>query len=281
MKRLALLLGALAFAGCGAPTPPSASDQQAKRIVSLDYCADQYVLKLVDPDRILALSPDAAAPESYMRESADGIATVRSRAEDVIALAPDLVVRAHGGGPNATQFFERAGIPVVNVGWAGDLNGLRQVTRDMASALDEPARGEAIVEDMDARLARIAGSPAPKSALYMTPSGVTTGQGGLIHEMLVAAGYSNFEQRPGWHELPLERLAYEQPDVIAAAFFDVQANHRETWSAMRHPIARAQMQDQPTVMLSGAWTACGGWFLIDAIEALSEARIEERAADEP
>jgi iron complex transport system substrate-binding protein len=41
------------------------------------------------------------------------------------------------------------------------------------------------------------------------------------------------------------------------------------WSATRHPVAQRQLRDQETVMLQGAWTSCGGWFLLDAIEALA------------
>jgi len=108
-----------------------------------------------------------------------------------------------------------------------------------------------------------------RTALYMTPTGATSGPGTQIHEMLLAAGLDNFEQRPGWRMIPLERLAYEQPDVVAAAFFDGTGDHLAMWSPMRHPLARRQMLDRPTVRLQGAWTSCGGWFLLDAIEALA------------
>ena len=103
----------------------------------------------------------------------------------------------------------------------------------------------------------------------MTPAGVTSGPGTLVHEMLLAAGLSNFERRPGWRSLPLERLAYESPDLVAAAFFDLNTNHPALWSAMRHPVARRQIIQRPTVHLPGAWTSCGAWFLLDAIESLA------------
>ncbi|MCA8893462.1 MAG: ABC transporter substrate-binding protein, partial [Hyphomonas sp.] len=69
--------------------------------VSLDYCADQYVLKLADREQILAISPDGDKEFSYMHEAAEDVPTVRPVAEDVLVLKPDLVVRAYGGGPNA------------------------------------------------------------------------------------------------------------------------------------------------------------------------------------
>lgn len=71
---------------------------------------------------------------------------------------------------------------------------------------------------------------------------------------------------------PLERLAYQRPDVIAAAFYDGATGQTDRWSAARHPVARAQLAERPVVALEGAWTSCGGWFLVDAIEALARAR---------
>lgn len=251
-------------------TPPS----QPQRIVSLDYCADQYVLKMVEPHRILAVSLDADKPFSYMQEQAEvlkaqGLKSVRSSAEDVLILKPDLVVRSYGGGPNAAKFFQQAGVPVLNVGWAGDLAGIERVTREMAEGLGVPQRGEDIVSDMEARLKDLDMKAENNRALYMTPSGVTSGPGSLVDEMLTAAGLENFQSEPGWRSLPLERLAYEQPDMVAAAFFDTNDRSRDKWSAMRHPIAKAQINTLPTVAISGAVMSCGGWFAMDGIEALA------------
>lgn len=249
---------------------PSDTPSKPMRIVSLDFCADQFVLKLIDRERILALSPEAEASFSYMRESAKGLPSVRPTAEDVLILEPDLIVRSYGGGPNAAAFFKRAGVPVINVGWAGDIEGIKTLTLEVAEKIGEAKKGEAIVADLDARLETIKSKPSSnRKALYMTPTGVTSGEGSLIHEMLMAAGLENFQTEPGWRPLPLERLIYEQPDLVVAAFFESVENNKDAWSAMGHPIARKQLSDRPTVNLQGAWTSCSGWFLMDAIEALA------------
>lgn len=258
-----LLLG---VAACGSPHTPQGAEDRPNRIVSLDYCADQYVLKFADRADILAVSPDADRDFSYMRETAEAVRQVRPRSEDVLALQPDLIVRSYGGGPNAATYFERAGIPVLQVGWASDLEGVKRVVQDMADGLGASDKGAAVVADMETRLANLAQAEGD-ATLYMTPGGVTSGPGSLVHEMFLAAGLTNFEPDAGWHDLPLERLVHDQPDRIAFARFD---SHVTPWSTARHPIARQQIKDQPTVMLEGAWTSCGGWFLVEAIEALAE-----------
>ncbi len=241
-----------------------------KRIVSLDFCADQYVLKLSDRDSIVALSPDAEKSFSYLRDQAAGIQQVRPIVETILELQPDLVVRSYGGGPNINQFLSSVGIPVLNIGWAGDVTGIKQVTREVATGLGVPARGESLVAEMEARIAALPSRNSPDVALYMTPSGATSGPGSLVHNLLEIAGLSNFETEPGWRSLPLEELAYQKPDLVAAAFFNTHGNDPSSWSAMRHPIARSQLTELPTVYLDGAWMSCGAWFVVDAIEALAK-----------
>jgi iron complex transport system substrate-binding protein len=280
MRLAILVFCGLAMAACGAPPTPHTNDStRPTRIVSLDYCADQYVLKLADREQILAISPDGMKDFSYMREAAKGVPTVRPNAEDVLILKPDLIVRAYGGGPNAAAFFERAGVPVLNVGWTSNLNGdgpgsVPDLVRQMADGLGQSARGEALAEEFRSRLTSLDPAGNGKTALYMTSAGVTTGPGSLIHEMLATAGYENFESRPGWHTIPLERLAYEQPDLIAAAFFDRSNRALDAWSPINHPIAHRQMRKQALVPIEGAWTACGAWFILDAVEALAEGGAE-------
>lgn len=305
-----MLALATALAGCGMefPEPGRApAPARAQRIVSLDFCADQYVLKFVERDRILAVSPDAGREFSYMRDAAVGLPTVRPVAEDVIALKPDLVVRSYGGGPRASLLFERAGVPVYNLRWAQDIDEIQQVIGEAARALGSPEQGFAVAGEMGTRLASLrssggasgrvdtsgsgggsdrddantSGSNGASSdgdantgagradVLYMTPTGVTSGPGSLIHEMLTAAGLENFQTRPGWWPIPLERLAYEQPDLLAVAFHESLADHPHAWSAIRHPVAQALLDRETVVPIEGAWTACGAWFLMDAVESLA------------
>ncbi len=245
------------------------ADAKPGRVISLDYCADQFLLGMLPASRILAVSPDADKAFSYMRERAAGVTMVRPHAEDVLSLGPDLVVRSYGGGPRIASLLARAGIDVLQLPYAENLADIRNATLTIADALGVPERGVEMVAEFDRRLAAIALDDEPRVALYMTPTGVTSGPGTLVHEMLRAAGLRNFETKPGWRSLPLERLAYEQPDVVAAAFFDVDTIRPELWSPMRHPVARRQLGEKPSVMLQGAWTSCGAWFLLDAVEALA------------
>jgi iron complex transport system substrate-binding protein len=260
----------LAMAGC-APSSSIDKSQSAipARIVSLDYCSDQFVLKLADRSQILALSKDATKEFSYMSKQAIGIPNVRSQAEDVMVLRPDLVARSYGGGPGAKGFFERAGLPIAQLDYADDYKGIIANIRSMAKAFGHPERGEALVAEFEARLAAIKKAETSPSALYTTPSGVTGGKDTMIDLMMDSASLSNFQEQEGWNPIPLERLARERPDMVIAASFGTKTNPMDGWSPSRHPVARAQIKGQTILPLNGALTSCGGWFVIEAIEAMA------------
>jgi iron complex transport system substrate-binding protein len=263
----------MAVAGCSSPQPqgPVGANEQGRaplRVVSLDFCADQFVIKLADRGTIVAVSPDATRDFSFMRAEAKGLDQVRPDAETILALKPDVVVRSYGGGPQMVPFLERAGIKVHQIGWGEDFAAVRTNVRAAAEALGQPARGEAVVADFDRRLKGL--KPAPQvSALYVTPGGVTTGPGSLVDRMMSQAGLVNFQTQKGWNPLPLERLATERPAMVVTAFFTAQSPHQDYWSQARHPLVRQMLTDLPVARLDGGATACSGWFMVDAMEAMA------------
>jgi len=238
------------------------------RVVSIDFCADQYALKLLPKHRILAVSNNADKHFSYMREKAINFIKIKPTAEDIILLEPDLIIRSYGGGPYATSTFEKAGIPVLQIPFVDNIEDIQNTIRSIAVQLEVQDIGEKIISEMIFRLNNIKKLNSKKTALYMTPSGATSGSGTLINEILIRANLENFYKKKGWGSIPLEDLAYEDPSVIIGSFFTEKQN-TFMWSAMRHPIARKQMSNEQNIMVQGAFTACAGWYVVDAIEAIA------------
>ncbi len=243
---------------------------QPRRIISLDFCADQYLLALADRDTIVGLSPDSDKAFSYLRHQARGIAQIRPRAEDILIEKPDAVIRTYGGGPNITAFLERVGVDVIQITYANDLAAIRENVVATAAALGHPARGQSIASEMDRRLAALDAEPKGE-ILYVTSKGAVAGEGTLIDELIIRAGRENFDQRAGWGFAPLERLAYEAPGAVAAGFFDGDDARTDLWSPARHPVAQRALRAADVIDIPGAWTACGAWYVIDAAEAMAAA----------
>lgn len=261
MYRAAVLLAA----SCAAAVSAAAA-QAPPRVVSLDYCADQYVLALADRDQILAVSTQADDPHSHMRAAAAGLPQVRDAAEDVLTLQPDLIVRAYGGGPRAAAYYARLGLPVHDLGYAADFDAIETMIRDAAAALGHPARADALIARMRDALEAAAEGPRA-SALYVTPSGATGARGTLVHEILRAAGFDNAaagDGERGWRTLPLEAIAEQSPDVVVAAYFNDATAPPDSWSPGRHRVFRDLMTRTPTVHLDGALVSCAAWYTAEA-----------------
>lgn len=246
----------------------AAKIKNAEKIISLDYCADQFVLKLVDAERIKAVSKDAIRDFSYMREAAQQHQRVRPSAESVLNLEPDLIVRSYGGGPNATKFYRRLDIPVIQIGYPTTINDVKAEILRVGSLLGEADKARVIVDDMNRRLSAAKQRAVRKTVLYVTPGGITSGPGSLVDNIITTAGLENYQTAPGWRSLPIEKLAGERPDIMSTAFYNSTTNHTNYWSAARHPMIRNLLASSQSITLEGATMACGGWFLVDAVELL-------------
>jgi iron complex transport system substrate-binding protein len=243
------------------------------RVISLDYCADQYVLKLLPKANILALSQDATSEFSFMKSQAEGIQKIRSTAEEIIAARPDLVVRSYGGGPQIVQFLGKAGIPTLQMNFLVSINDVREEIRRLSARLDASHKGASVIDNFNRRLAKLPSPTNVIQAIYLPSSGVTAGPGTLIDEIITTAGFINIETQPGWSSVRLENMARYQPDlIITSAGKDRMGSHNQ-WNAIKHSMVKEFVNARHQASLPLSITSCGGWFIIDAIEQLVSERL--------
>lgn len=257
--------------GCGQSDVSKPNDQKAPlRIVSLDFCADQYVLGLAEENSIAALSTDATANFSYLRDDAEKFPTVRSRTEDILLLQPDMVVRTYGGDADITKTLERAGIDVLQIDFVTSLEDIETTIRKTAQALGNEERGVQLITAMNEKLreAKPSGEMLP-AALYLTSKGAAAGRGTIIDQLFIKTGYTNFLNNNGWRSIPLEKLAYNQPEIIATGFFETNDLTSDLWTSARHPVVQRLLTSKPVANIPGALTACNAWFISDAADILA------------
>lgn len=259
---LTAALAVLAFAGSAAAAPT---------VMSLDSCADQYVLALIPKDSIVGLSARADDRDSYLRGLAVGVPVRRATTESVLALRPDIVVRYWGGDARLESALTRRGVRVVRIEEATDFKGVRANVRAVSAALGRPAEGAALVARMDARLDRARGAWKGAPALYFTPSGFTTGPGSLVDAMLRAAGMTNLATGSTWKPIPLERLVMHPPQAFVLGFFDTFAVAMQRWGPGRHSALKARLPGRTVASLPSAILGCPAWFAADGPELLARA----------
>lgn len=240
-----------------------------RRIVSLDYCADQFVLALANRDQIAALSRGSLRDDSYFRDRAVGIRQTRGTLEEILALRPDLIVRNWGGPWDAEQVFARFDMPVLQVGDTPDFTAARADLLDAAQTIGQSSRGAALARDLDARLAHLAAHRGNAPVMYLSGGGAVAGRGTLLDAVITAAGGRNIHTDTSWQVLPLERLVQTPPALIALGFFDTGRDRMNAWSPSRHPAVRRALAHVRTVNLPPATISCEAWYAVDAAEAIA------------
>jgi iron complex transport system substrate-binding protein len=260
-----LAAGLAAFAG------PAVAQPGAGRVMSLDSCADQYVLALAARETIVGVSPRADAPDSFLRAKAIGLPKRRTTLEAVLGARPDVVVRQWGGDARLTAALARRGVRAISLGDATDFDGVRANVRQVAQALNRGPQGEALLARMDADLARAAGAGRGQAAFYLTPGGYTAGPNTMIDAMLRAAGFANASTQPYFAPAPLERLVLNPPKAVVLGFFDLTRAGADRWGPGRHTALRQATRGRVVASLPGAMLGCSAWFAADGARVLAEA----------
>lgn len=218
---------------------------------------------------IVGLSTRADDADSRMRAYAAGLPLRRVDLESTLAARPQVVVRYWGGEPRLIRALEQRGVRVLTIGEATGFADVRRNIHEIAAGLGQPARGEALVAGMDARLARSAGAWRGARGLYMTPSGVTAGPGTLVDAILRGAGMTNAARAPGWSSLSLEQLALDPPGALVLGFFDTFQLAGDNWGPGRHRVLRRAIAGRTVASLPGSMLGCPDWSAAEAVERLA------------
>ena len=252
---------------------------QPQRIVSLNLCIDQILVDLVPRSRIAAVTHLAADPAvSAAPDKARGLPVTHGAAEDVIARNPDLVLASEFAARASVDLLRRLGLNVVIVPLPQDYDGVRAVVRQIATAVGEVQRGDAIISEFDRRLqaaaSRVTADKERPVALVYQVNSYVSGTGTLVDAALVTAGFRNGASMfPGDRrgQVSIESIANARPDVlILSAGPDEYAT--AVSDNLRHPVLAKLMTTQRMSVLPWSLTLCGTPAIANAVEQLAQLR---------
>jgi iron complex transport system substrate-binding protein len=275
--RPAVCLLALLAAGCNSAPPAgrgAAASGALPRVVSINPCVDAVLMEVADPAQIAGIShysQDARAT-SIPLALARRFPATSGTAEEVVALAPDIVVAGGHVAPSTIAALARLNIPVVQIGVPETIAESRAQVRTIAAAVGQTNRGERLVQRIDASVAVARLETAPITALIWQGGGMVPGAGTLASELLAVAGFRNASADYGlkkWDVLPLEPLVARPPRLLLS----VGAPARED-RILGHPVL-AHLQRQIAVRTyPERLLHCGGPTIIDAVGHLARIRRE-------
>jgi iron complex transport system substrate-binding protein len=263
---LALLAGAgnVAF---GAETPP-------RRVVSMNLCTDQMAMLVAAPGQLFSVSYLAADPtSSVLAPQAGGYVVNHGLAEEIFLMQPDLVLAGTYTTRATVELLKSLGIPVEEFAPENSFDDIRTNFRRMGEALGQPQRAEAMVADLDRRLAaaRAAGHEGMTAATYYANS-YTSGGGTLVDAVISMAGLANIATKLGYvgtARLPLELLVLADPGLLVTAD-RAYAAPALAQQGFEHPAFRAQAERSGAIDIASRYTICGAPFTAEAVRLLSQ-----------
>jgi iron complex transport system substrate-binding protein len=245
----------------------------APRIVSINPCVDAILMQVADPEQLAAIShysQDARATSIPLAQ-ARRFKGIGDSAEEVVALAPDLVIAGGHVAPATVAALRRMNIALLQVGVPASIaESLAQVRR-IAAAAGHPERGAALAARISAAVAVARpGAEAPVPALIWQGGGLVPGTGTLADELLAVSGFRNMSAAYGlrmWDVLPLEPLVARPPRVLLSSGGAGAEDRMLAHPVLRGLAGQVAIRDFPQALLQ-----CGGPTIIAATARLVQVR---------
>mgnify|MGYP006430376979 CR=1 FL=1 len=278
-SRLWRLKGCLGLVLCSLVVGPAGADAPhgPQRIASLNLCLDQMLLKLVPRERIASVTYLSAEPAlSPFAGQLRGIKLNHGGAEELLPLAPDLILAGDFGAREAVRLLERLGQPVVRLSLPQSLEDIRRHIAALGRLVGAEARADQLLAQLDRALARLSAHsikarPRP-GAFWYSANSMVAGSGTLENELMQRAGYRNVAAQMGlsqFQPLALERLLAAEPEllILSQPYGPAFSLAREY---LEHPaLARLDARRQP---VPAALSGCPAPVMTQVIETLADTR---------
>jgi len=192
-----------------------------QRIVSLNLCADQILMELLPPHRLVGVTNMAGDPEiSFAHQKAQNYHAHSGRVEEIIALKPDLIIAGQFTSSASNQLLESLGYPLIKIGLPHSMADVFEQIERIGKKVDATEPAEKLLGNLKQRLSilnqekRLA--PLPRAIVYYA-NGYSAGKKTIVNEILNVAGFSNIAAEEGLigvAPFSLERLIASKPDAL-------------------------------------------------------------------
>jgi iron complex transport system substrate-binding protein len=272
-------LALVAFAGA------ARAGEAPRRVVSTNVCTDQMAMLLAADGQLHSVSYLAADPNtSVLVDEAQRFAINHGLAEEVFLMQPDLVLAGSYTTRATVGLLRRLGIRVEEFAPETSFDDVKAGLRRMGDMLGRRNRAEALVAELDRKLAaaRAKAHPDITVATYYA-NAYTSGAGTLVDAVVTASGLTNLATRlgmSGTQQLPLELLVMARPDMLvdSEARYAAPALAQQTFV---HPAYRTLAAETGSISVPARYTICGTPFTAEAVQLLVEAASDHSGAEKP
>ena len=243
-----------------------------RRIVSINPCVDAILMHVADAGQIAGIShySKLARSSSITPAQAARFTATSGTAEEVVALAPDLVIAGAHVDPATIAALKRLRIDLLQLGVADTVAQSRAQIASVAAAAGHSERGTQLNARIDAALAAAHAGGPPVPALIWQGGGLVPGSGTLADELLRATGFRNLSSDYGlkqWDVLPLEYLVARPPKLLLTV-----GDRSGTDRVLGHPVLKPLAGQIALRPFPEKLLFCAGPTIIAAVAKLAAAR---------
>jgi iron complex transport system substrate-binding protein len=234
------------------------------------------LLMLGTRGQIASVSAQATGPLSAYAAQARDLPVNRGAAEQIIASRASILLVSDAVDQRSAAALARFGVKVIPLPDASTWPQIEAMTHAIARAIGRPARGQAVIAQMRARLTKARPTNPHStwpSVIYYRPDGGGAGTGSFVDLALSSAGFRNLQAEwgpPLWGGVPAERVVRTPPDLFAVSYFDTSRNAASI--LRRNPVLWGKARTRPVMPIHGKYWNCGSPLLVDAVEQLAAHR---------
>lgn len=248
------------------------------RVVSLNLCADAYLMAFAKPEQILGLTQQSSDPTlSAFVEEASNFPVSGGRMSNILEQQPDIIIINNYSPPPNKALMDRLGIKIVKLDAANSYQTARTEILQLGKAIHRLEAAKAYLAQLDKEL-----EDAQHTKLTYMPSiinyqrrGIVVGETHILDDIIQLAGAQNLGRDTGRTIGPmsLENLIRLQPDYVLS----ISENDEQTLKAqdrgseiLSHPALQKMFSAERHIYIPQNLTVCAGATTPKAVAHLIE-----------
>ena len=248
------------------------------RVVSLNLCADAYLMAFAKPEQILGLTQQSSDPTlSAFVEEASNFPVSGDRMSNIIEQHPDIIIINNYSPPPNKALMDRLGIKIVKLDAANSYQTARTEILQLGKAIHRLETAKAYLAQLDKELedARHTKLTYMPSIINYQRRGIVVGETHILDDIIQLAGAQNLGRDTGRTIGPmsLENLMRLQPDyVLSISEKDEQTLKAQDRGSeiLSHPALQKMFSAERHIYIPQNLTVCAGATTPKAVAHLIE-----------
>ena len=258
------------------------------RVVSLNLCADAYLMAFAKPEQILGLTQQSSDPTlSAFVVEASNFPVSGGRMANILEQQPDIIIINNYSPPPNKALMDRLGIKIVKLDAANSYQSARTEILQLGKAIHRLEAAKAYLAQLDRELedARHTELTYMPSIINYQRRGIVVGETHILDDIIQLAGAQNLGRDTGRTIGPmsLENLIRLQPDYVLS----ISENDEQTLKSqdrgseiLSHPALQKMFSAERHIYIPQNLTVCAGATTPKAVAHLIETLQSSRLSAE-